>query len=129
MPRHFPNVGVVEGQLPEDVVANLWTVINEARDEPEDMKPELAGNISSSIRLDGSSPLLEEFRSVFTDSLFLLIILERFKMDAFISSIDALDWVTLAAWSSEVSFSLANCLDDITILLLQWLKFSCNDLS
>ena len=61
MPRHFPNVGVVEGQLPEDVVANLWTVINEAREKPEDMKPELAGNISSSIRLDGSSPLLEEF--------------------------------------------------------------------
>ena len=61
MPRHFPNIGVVEGQLPEDVVANLWTVINEAREKPEDMKPELAGNISSSIRLDGSSPLLEEF--------------------------------------------------------------------
>ena len=61
MPRHFPNVGVVEGQLPEDVVANLWTVINEAREKPDDMKPELAGNISSSIRLDGGSPLLEEF--------------------------------------------------------------------
>ena len=61
MPRHFPNIGVVEGQLPEDVVANLWTVINEAREKPEDMKPELAGNISSSIRLDGGSPLLEEF--------------------------------------------------------------------
>ena len=61
IPRHFPNVGVVEGQLPEDVVANIWTVLNEARDKPEDMKPELAGNISSSIRLDSSSPLLEEF--------------------------------------------------------------------
>ena len=61
MPRHFPNIGVVEGQLPEDVVANLWTVINEAREKPDDMKPELAGNISSSIRLDGGSPLLEEF--------------------------------------------------------------------
>ena len=59
--RNFPNVGVVEGQLPEDVVANIWTVINEARDKPEGMKPELAGNISSSIRLDSSSPLLEEF--------------------------------------------------------------------
>ena len=63
IPRHFPNVGVVEAQLPEDVVANIWTVINEARDQPEDMKPELAGNISSSIRLDSSSPLLEEFVS------------------------------------------------------------------
>jgi len=63
MTRNFPNVGVVEGQLSEDVVKNIWTVINEAREEPDDMKPELAGNISSSIRLDTSSPLLEEFRS------------------------------------------------------------------
>jgi hypothetical protein len=61
IPRHFPNVGVVEAQLPEDVVDNIWTVINEAREQPEDMKPELAGNISSSIRLDSSSPLLEKF--------------------------------------------------------------------
>ena len=61
IPRHFPNIGVVEAQLPKDVVANIWTVINEAREKPEDMKPELAGNISSSIRLDSSSPLLEEF--------------------------------------------------------------------
>ena len=63
IPRHFPNVGVVEAQLPEDVVDNIWTVINEARDAPEDMKGELAGNISSSIRLDSSSPLLEKFIS------------------------------------------------------------------
>lgn len=61
MPRHFPNIGVVEGQLPEGVVANLWSMIEEAREEPDNMKPELAGNISSSIRLDGGSPLLEEF--------------------------------------------------------------------
>ena len=63
LPRHFPNVGVVEAQLPEDVVENIWKVINEAREQPEDMKPELAGNISSSIRLDASSPLLEKFVS------------------------------------------------------------------
>ena len=59
--RNFPNVGVVEGQLPEDVVDNIWKVVNEAREQPEDMKPELAGNISTSIRLDGASPLLKEF--------------------------------------------------------------------
>ena len=52
--RNFPNVGVVEGQLSEEVIKNIWTVINEAREEPEDMRPELAGNISSSIRLDGN---------------------------------------------------------------------------
>ena len=61
IPRHFPNVGVIEGQLPEDTVDSLWKLIEESRKQPEDMKPELAGNISSSIRLDGNSPLIEDF--------------------------------------------------------------------
>ena len=59
--RNFPNIGVVEGQLPADMVTNIWSVIDEARDNPRDSKPELAGNISSSIRLDGGSPLIEDF--------------------------------------------------------------------
>ena len=59
--RNFPNVGVVEGQLPEDAIANIWKVIDKAGEQPEDMKPELAGNISSSVKLDGDSPLLKEF--------------------------------------------------------------------
>ena len=46
MTRHFPNVGVIEGQLPEDTVDNLWKLIEEARKKPENMKHELAGNIS-----------------------------------------------------------------------------------
>jgi len=61
LPRHFPNIGVVEAQLPEDVVKNIWKVIKKARKKPEDMKGELAGNISSSIKLDGDAPLLKEF--------------------------------------------------------------------
>jgi len=61
IPRHFPNVGVVEAQLPEDVTKDIWKVIKKARKNPENMKGELAGNISSSIRLDSSSPLLEKF--------------------------------------------------------------------
>ena len=61
LPRNFPNVGVVEAQLPDDVVKNIWKVIKKARKKPEDMKGELAGNISSSIRLDGDAPLLKEF--------------------------------------------------------------------
>ena len=61
IPRHFPNVGVVEGKLPEDTVDGLWKLIEESKKQPEDMKPELAGNISSSIRLDGNSPLIEDF--------------------------------------------------------------------
>ena len=59
--RDFPNIGVVEGKLPDDTVDGLWKLIEESKKQPEDMKPELAGNISSSIRLDGSSPLIEDF--------------------------------------------------------------------
>ncbi len=59
--RNFPNIGVIEGKLPEDTIDGLWKLIEESRKQPEDMKPELAGNISSSIRLDGSSPLIEDF--------------------------------------------------------------------
>jgi len=61
IPRHFPNVGLVEAQLPEDVTKDIWKVIKKARKNPDNMKGELAGNISSSIRLDSSSPLLEKF--------------------------------------------------------------------
>ena len=59
--RNFPNIGVVEGKLPEDIIKNIWKLIKEAKKKPEDMKSELAGNISSSIRLDGSSPLIADF--------------------------------------------------------------------
>ena len=59
--RNFPNVGAIEGQLPEDTVDSLWKLIEESKKQPEDMKSELAGNISSSIRLDGNSPLIEDF--------------------------------------------------------------------
>jgi len=59
--RNFPNIGVVEGKLPEDIIKNIWKLIKEAKKKPEDMKSELAGNISSSIRLDRSSPLLADF--------------------------------------------------------------------
>jgi hypothetical protein len=61
IPRHFPNVGVVEGKLPKDTVDGLWKLIEESKKQPEDMKSDLAGNISSSIRLDGNSPLIEDF--------------------------------------------------------------------
>ena len=59
--RNFPNIGVIEGKLPEDTVDGLWKLIEESRKQPEDMRPELAGNISSSIRLDSGSPLIEDF--------------------------------------------------------------------
>ena len=59
--RNFPNIGVVEGQLPVDMVTNIWSVVDEARDNPVDSKAELAGNISSSIKLDRNSELLKDF--------------------------------------------------------------------
>jgi len=61
LPRHFPNVGVMEGQQPEDTVESLWKLIEESKKQPEDMKHDLAGNISSSIRLDANSPLIQDF--------------------------------------------------------------------
>ena len=61
IPRHFPNVGVIEGKLPEKTIDDLWKLIEESKKQPKDMKPELAGNISSSLRLDVNSPLMEDF--------------------------------------------------------------------
>ena len=61
LPRHFPNIGVMEGKLPEDTIDGLWKLIEESKKQPEDMKSDLAGNISSSIRLDANSPLIEDF--------------------------------------------------------------------
>ena len=61
IPRNFPNIGVVEGKLPENVTKDIWKAIKKARKNPDNMKSELAGNISSSIRLDSESPQLAEF--------------------------------------------------------------------
>ena len=61
LPRHFPNIGVMEGKLPEDTIDGLWKLIEESKKQPEDMKFDLAGNISSSIRLDANSPLIQDF--------------------------------------------------------------------
>jgi len=62
IPQSFPNIGVVRGHLPEDVVKDIWKLIEEGKKKPEDMKSDLAGNISSSLRLDTSSSLLDDFK-------------------------------------------------------------------
>jgi hypothetical protein len=59
--RNFPNVGAIEGQLPEDTVDSLWKLIEESKKEPINWKPELAGNISASIQLNVNSPLIRDF--------------------------------------------------------------------
>ena len=61
MPRHLPNIGVVEAMLPKEIMDNIWKLVNESKKKPENMKGELAGNINSSIRLDTTNPLLEDF--------------------------------------------------------------------
>ena len=64
MPRHLPNVGVVEGMLPKEIMDNIWKLVNESKKKPDNMKSELAGNINSSIRLDTTNPLLENFMQI-----------------------------------------------------------------
>jgi len=59
--RNLPNTGLVEGKLPEEIIQNFWKLIEESKKKPDDMKKELAGNINSSIRLDGNSKLITDF--------------------------------------------------------------------
>ena len=61
IPRQLPNLGVVEGMLPKDIMDNIWKLVKEAKKKPDNMKGELAGNINSSIRLDTQSLLLADF--------------------------------------------------------------------
>ena len=61
IPRQLPNLGVVEGMLPKDIMDNIWKLVKEAKKKPQNMKSELAGNINSSIRLDTQSPFLADF--------------------------------------------------------------------
>jgi hypothetical protein len=58
-PIYLPNHGAVKTLLSKDIVDNLWKLIEESKKEPDEMNTTLAGNISSSLRLDTRSPLLE----------------------------------------------------------------------
>jgi len=60
-PRRFPNQGVIEIKLPEEIVDDLWKLIEESKKEPYEINEQLAGNISSSLKLDKDSPLLDDF--------------------------------------------------------------------
>ena len=59
--RSLPNLGTLESQLSDDTIDNFWKTIEEAKINPQNMKPELAGNISSSLSLNKSSPYLKDF--------------------------------------------------------------------
>ena len=59
--RSLPNLGTLESQLSDDTIDNFWKTIEEAKINPQNMKPKLAGNISSSLSLNKSSPYLKDF--------------------------------------------------------------------
>ncbi len=57
----LPNIGIVETQLSQEIVKNLWAVIEEAKQNQVDQKKVLAGHISSSLRIDQKSKYIKNF--------------------------------------------------------------------
>ena len=57
----LPNQGIVEGKLPDNIVKDIWKLIEEAKETPYDANYGLAGNISSSLKLDLESPIASSF--------------------------------------------------------------------
>ena len=51
-PRALPNYGVIEVQLDDATVADLWKLIDEAKEANIDYKHQPAGNIESSLKLE-----------------------------------------------------------------------------
>ena len=59
--KPLPNQGIVEVQLSEGIIDNLWKLIDDPKNERKDYKPQLAGNIKASYELDRQSELLDDF--------------------------------------------------------------------
>ena len=57
----LPNLGIIETQLSQAIVKNLWAVVEEAKQHQVNKKKVLAGHISSSLRIDQKSKYLKEF--------------------------------------------------------------------
>ena len=57
----LPNDGIVEGKLPDNIVKDIWKLIEEAKENPYDERSVLAGNISSSLNLNTKSPITVSF--------------------------------------------------------------------
>jgi len=59
----LPNSGIVEGKIPDNIVKDIWKLIEEAKETPYDNRNNnnLAGNISSSLYLDLKSPITLSF--------------------------------------------------------------------
>ena len=59
--KPLPNQGLVEVQLSEGIIDNLWKLIDDPKNEKKDYKPQLAGNIKASYELNRKSPLMTDF--------------------------------------------------------------------
>ena len=59
----FPNYGTIETQLSSETIDIFWKLIDEAKNNPVNMNSILAGQISSSLRLNMHSPDLKDFNA------------------------------------------------------------------
>tara|TARA_B100000963_G_C22566462_1_gene643955 strand:- start:722 stop:1390 length:669 start_codon:yes stop_codon:yes gene_type:complete len=59
--RYLPNLGILEGALPKQIIKNLWNEIEEAKKKPESIKSSLAGNITESLILNSTSDNMSSF--------------------------------------------------------------------
>tara|TARA_R110002153_G_scaffold3598_1_gene17237 strand:- start:733 stop:1362 length:630 start_codon:yes stop_codon:yes gene_type:complete len=59
--RSLPNIGTIEAMLSDDIIKDIWKLIEEAKQNPVDMRKELAGNINSSLSLNLNSPITNKF--------------------------------------------------------------------
>jgi hypothetical protein len=70
--RPLPNIGTIEAMLSDDIIKDIWKLIEEAKQNPVDMRKELAGNINSSLSLNLKSPItinfIKEVLSKFVES-------------------------------------------------------------
>ena len=98
--RHFPNLGVIETKLSKNIVDNLWKLLEESKKQPDDMRENLAGNISKSLRLDSRSPLLDEFTKKVLPAL-----IDK-TLDEFGSDWNAFRGMPAGKVSEEVSWNL-----------------------
>ena len=57
----FPNYGTIETQLSSQTIDIFWKLIDEAKNNPVNMNSILAGQISSSLRLNMNSQDLKDF--------------------------------------------------------------------
>jgi hypothetical protein len=60
--KTLPNYGIVEGKLPDNIIKDIWQLIEETKESPTDAKGFLAGNISSSLNLNTTSYITDSFK-------------------------------------------------------------------